>query len=668
MAISVLGSGYELGSDYTQNLSYTCHSGSNRKLIAWVTQETSSVSPSATVTYNGVSLTEISSEFPRDDGDLFVTFFYLDEASFPGTPGSYTLSNTTDFATRKVMGVIELDGAVQGDVHATTDDYIASSTSLTDSIATTEDDTVVVSAGCGSSSSSTLTQMQSVALYESYYSGTSAHCAGYTIRSSSGTQGVNIYASPAMELMSGAVAIAAAGTEYSDDITGFSSVGAFGSIESTRGYSDTPGTIASVGSFGSLTDEVTVAPDDVVSGFSSVGAFGSIEATRDYHDIVGTIASVGYFGTVSDHLDFPVNYYDFQASARAAWAIYALDSFGHDTRGNYAWERRDTAKDLVLGDGANTNTFPAFISNAEHQTSYYSFDGVDDHFSNWPEMPETFTVIVALSGSYPDGKPYVQSCNDDTIQTLLTTPGAFTGNVHNILIFDRVLEYGELQYSARYQLRRLWRDTFVDPFTARMIRDGDCRLCLYCEEEAARFDNYSDSDPGVDYQFTTFAEGLRFPGGFPPFQGQVTLNPDPALNLNELTLFVEAPNFDTEAGTSDTIIENGTNYALTVGDGEIDLNGSTFEFEPAGYRTLAVTAANGQRPRFYFNGAFVGEGDVTVSISPIGADQVVIGNSASWGSPFQSVLKKLSIYSRVLADEEIWAAHVMARTSRPFTE
>ena len=168
-----------------------------------------------------------------------------------------------------------------------------------------------------------------------------------------------------------------------------------------------------------------------------------------------------------------------KALIKTAFARYACDSFGNDTVGNYIWERVDSDLDLVMGDGSDSDTFPTLTVHSAHETAYYVFDGVDDYVSGWPTMPDEYTVVAAVSDSYPDGQPDIQSCNDDTIETLLTTPGSYSGNLHSLIIFDSELSSGDLAIVGERMLRRLWRDTYVDPFTARLIRSGDCVLCLY---------------------------------------------------------------------------------------------------------------------------------------------------------------------------------------------
>jgi hypothetical protein len=348
-----------------------------------------------------------------------------------------------------------------------------------------------------------------------------------------------------------------------------------------------------------------------------------------------------------------------------AYAIYALDGFGNDTVTPSIWERSDSDLDLTPGDGATASTFPTF-TDAGNAVQYYEFDGVNDYFSNWPEMPDEYTVVIAKTTSYPDGKPEIQYCNDTTIETALTTPGGFTGALHCIIIFYTELNPVQIEFLEQYMLRRLWRDTFVDPFTARLIRDERCQLCLYCEEEAAQRDDYSLNAIGATDFSTGWDQGITFPVA----GAAVVMDADAALNLDALTIFLEAIDFDTDA-SAETILQNGTNYVLSIALAgntcTLTLNSSDFAFTAEGFRTLAISVSDGSKPKFYLNGRYVGEGDTNATVSSAAAGQLTIGNNTAKNNPFASTLKKLTIYSDILTDDEIIAAHFGAMATRNFT-
>lgn len=124
--------------------SFTCSSGANRKLVVWVGGEISGGSNVNSVTYNGQSLTK----YREDDGGTHnnIAMFYLDEANFPSTPGSYTLTAT--FSTSVSPGFVmvqELTGAAQGDPEAYEFNYVSSTNTNNDSITTVTDGAYIFS-------------------------------------------------------------------------------------------------------------------------------------------------------------------------------------------------------------------------------------------------------------------------------------------------------------------------------------------------------------------------------------------------------------------------------------------------------------------------------------------------------------------------------------------
>jgi hypothetical protein len=514
---------------------------------------------------------------------------------------------------------------------------------------------------------------------------------------------------------------------------------------------------------------------------------------------------------------------DFVKFINRAYAAYSCDSFGNDTIGKYIWENKDRTKDLIMGDGSDSDTFPSFVSNSVHNVEYYHFDGIDEYISNWPEMPDEYTVVASKSTVYqPGGHPYIDSCNNDTIKNELTVAGGFSGNIHNILIFDWILSPLELLWCEQYMLRRLWRDIYVDPFTARLIRGEDCQLCFYHEKEALRFYDYSMNTIGSTDYSTVWNSGLTFPDS----DSALVMDSDSNLNLDELTIFIDSPNFAENCFAKNIIIENGTNYSLSLANGSelkqmgqdesgssgspnadfhlyseftcpvdaylsyfriyspgsrevkpniyiangsvynrvwyddsgisvvagwnnfsldtplavyagsgyafcfiadgimssttelsgkisgyklltystftapasfdptadgytqkttfnlrieaygyladnpnciVRIGGSDFSFAKNNHRTLAISCKNGEKPLFYLNGRFAGQGDSIATVSSAGAGQLTIGNNTARNNPFNSTLKKLSIYSTSLSDAEIRAAHIMALVDRPFT-
>lgn len=98
----------------TTTVAYTCHAGTigNRKLFVHTVNTTGAMTTAPT--YNGVSLTEEAGAQSLH-GSICAQTWYLDEANFPGTPGSYNVVVTWLITTaRGRVAVDEYEGLVQG--------------------------------------------------------------------------------------------------------------------------------------------------------------------------------------------------------------------------------------------------------------------------------------------------------------------------------------------------------------------------------------------------------------------------------------------------------------------------------------------------------------------------------------------------------------------------
>jgi hypothetical protein len=112
MAISLIQYNYAIASWQTSiTIPLTFTQGANKKLVVLLSEYYSDI---GTVTYNGVPLTE-SRDFVAQEGYQNTTCYYLDDADFPETAGTYDLvySSTTNFTLSK-MAVWEFHGAKQG--------------------------------------------------------------------------------------------------------------------------------------------------------------------------------------------------------------------------------------------------------------------------------------------------------------------------------------------------------------------------------------------------------------------------------------------------------------------------------------------------------------------------------------------------------------------------
>jgi len=192
VAIALLGS-VLFGPSDTASVggSYTCHSGSNRKLIVWVGGEVGGGSNVNSVTYDGEPLTK----YQEDDGGTHnnIAMFYLDEADFPSTPGSYTLTAT--FSETMAPGFVmaaEISGASTGDPTAYEHNYVASSDTNNDSITTTADGSWIFSCvGVGGTGTFTADSGQTILQQNSGGGGGAAYGHSYESIATAGSESSN---------------------------------------------------------------------------------------------------------------------------------------------------------------------------------------------------------------------------------------------------------------------------------------------------------------------------------------------------------------------------------------------------------------------------------------------------------------------------------------------
>lgn len=330
-----------------------------------------------------------------------------------------------------------------------------------------------------------------------------------------------------------------------------------------------------------------------------------------------------------------------------AFAVYACAQFGNDTAANKIWERLDSSKDLTLGDGSTSSTFPTFTTNALDEISYYLFDGVDDYIDDWPIASGSgYFVSAALSDGYP-GTPYITQVTDDSLETLLTTAGAFGGCLHSLIIFETEPTTAQKKALADYQLRALWQEQYVDPYVARLIRDGEC--VLYCDFEHPEdlYNDYSGVSTLVP-NGQTWDYALVLGGA----STEITIADTQDLRLSELSFF-----FSHDGVLSTNLVEKSGNYALVAGPFNlVQFQGvSTSSPLPSaeGFRSFALTAETGQDAIVYNDGvAFDTIASGTIDDS--GTADVIIGDGGA-GHYY-----RMAIFNRILTPDEIKLLHTSA--------
>jgi len=335
----------------------------------------------------------------------------------------------------------------------------------------------------------------------------------------------------------------------------------------------------------------------------------------------------------------------------SAWAAYGCDTFGHDTVGHRIWDNLDSAKDLIKGDGVLASTFPILADHIGRHCQFYVFDGLDDYVSHWPTMTAGYTVSALVNTA---GIPAILQCNDATIKNLLTAPGAFEGSLYNLAIFDRVLTALE-KFEIEYQQKRTaWRAGVIDPALLRLIESGVGIQVFRFDAPGSAYTDFSSLAVSPTATALTWADGIQTTGG----TSKLTVPDGAGLRSADVSIVVCASEF-----IDGTVLQKGANYDLRVSNSgkTIDFNGETLIHTAAPVFTWAVTCRDGEAPRFYADGVYVGAGASVVAVDDTDTGALTIANLTVGGAEFNvaSVLKSLVICSTILTPAEVKLAHSM---------
>lgn len=329
--------------------------------------------------------------------------------------------------------------------------------------------------------------------------------------------------------------------------------------------------------------------------------------------------------------------------------VYRCDSVSDQT--DHIWTKTLNLNDLTKGDGSSSG-YPTQTGN------HYVFDGVDDYVSGWPTQPTLHTDSIAKTTSYPSGIPVIQQVNDDTVKTLLTTSGSYTGNLHSLVLSTGELTTLEKNHLEWSQLKKLWRQTHVNPFVAHLINQEIAVLVCH-------FDNYGDPYI-VDYSNTsatilpsliTWLDGLLFTDT----NSVLTVDDDTDLRSDSVTVHINGDYDFTGSGT-DTLFEKGLNYYLsatyTGGNVTFSFNGQAFSaVDGSNIYSVAVSCVDGAEPRLYVNGDFIETASGTVIVDDTDTDDLLVGNTSGGGEPLSGTTKEIDVFNSVLTDAEIRLLH-----------
>lgn len=216
MAVNPLGNGYTSGSSNSLSFNYSCHSGSDRKLLVAVTINATTPTISS-VTYDGASLTQW---FSTIQGIMRTSLYYLDDEDFPVSPGSYSVASSTGGTNPKMtIAVLEIENAVQGSLGSTASDGVDDGTPIDVSVSPTTDGALVFcwSGRSGESAIDTVISGTETYIYDDLEFDYAAFEAAYIIRESMMTCSCVVDISSANDLIASAVAVNTTEDPYSND-------------------------------------------------------------------------------------------------------------------------------------------------------------------------------------------------------------------------------------------------------------------------------------------------------------------------------------------------------------------------------------------------------------------------------------------------------------------
>jgi hypothetical protein len=207
--------------------------------------------------------------------------------------------------------------------------------------------------------------------------------------------------------------------------------------------------------------------------------------------LVGTILKARVFNALLTEAEHDVYHAGtLETYFNRPWAAYRCDSFNDDTDGDYIWDRGTNMRDLNKADRATSSKYPTL---ATTPSAHYVFDGVDDYLTNPNTLPSAYTITGAKSASgYAAGtaNPVIQQHNDTTFLDDLDTEGGHSGNLHSLVIHDKVLSPIELLDDEYRHMYWLWRGRMFGALQ-RLFVEGACVFSLYPDYAAYPFTDYA---------------------------------------------------------------------------------------------------------------------------------------------------------------------------------
>lgn len=285
----------------------------------------------------------------------------------------------------------------------------------------------------------------------------------------------------------------------------------------------------------------------------------------------------------------------------------------------------------------------------------YVFNGTSDALDSatWL-IPDSWFASAALSDSYPDGTPYIMQGYASDLKALLTTPGSFDGTLLNMVFYDKHPSEVPKQILADFQLRSRWKETVVDPYTARLIRNEQIGyLGQYERSEDKLLYDYSSNGNTVTNNYANWNNGLLTP--YSNSYLSVSDSEYVRFDTNQVTLYVSFVIGTGYLFYKDTdywmkIFKSGNSYIYQ------DMFGS--RQIPSNAKTIITTYEVGEPSKLYINGTFFSELNIVTPFEESSADLFIGGDGTA--TNYSGKIYRTGVIKKALNDNEARMFHYSA--------
>lgn len=343
------------------------------------------------------------------------------------------------------------------------------------------------------------------------------------------------------------------------------------------------------------------------------------------------------------------------------FSFWRCNSRSYDDIGNFL---RDTFGDkkFLLGDGSTQSTIPELYT--ENGETLVTFDSAQ-YLSDEPDFPSLYTLSVAHSDTVYDGRlPSVTQ--EDSTKAIIESMGVAGGysyeNLHSIWISDRELLALEKLHIMHSQLYDSWRCSCKGAIH-QLIKEGVCNFALLFNCNTMFRDIGHDVERYAINQAANINGDefyVQFDGGGSRLELESVSDDQ---DLRELTWIIFG---EISPATSTRVIISKSSFRW-----EQDSSTMTFAYSEISdsrldnaTEMLAVTAINGNKPRFFADEVYCGEGDSNVSLTYGVSNDWILGNSPVLSENLSNVNAKAFLaFNVALTDQEIMDVYYSLKKS-----